>query len=318
MKKNFLIGAIILGAASFSMLTGFDSALTAEDVLAKSQEAGFNMEQVSADAGINFDVNIAVPAADMTLGIKADGKETMGMTMNPLGLAADMDMAVSAMGQNLNMKANIYGVMEEGDQFAMYTKVTMEGEEAPQWTKTTTDASQITAAMDQMKEMKFDFSSLPFTFKLDPEPMNVNGKECYVLSTSATFNEIYLLAEPFLGQLPEGVTKEELDSYSQLLSGLVFNLQMCVDTETFRPMSAHFDLEGSDLTTIAAMVSSLFGADENGNAYEVNLSVNAAAIDITYDYETPVEIVLPADAASAQAVDPSSLLDMVESADDAA
>ena len=33
MKKGLLLGALLLGAASFSLLTGFDSAATAEDVL---------------------------------------------------------------------------------------------------------------------------------------------------------------------------------------------------------------------------------------------------------------------------------------------
>ncbi len=318
MKKNLLIGALLLGAASFSMLTGFDNTLTAQDILAKSQEAGKALNEVSADADINLDVDIAVPANDMSLGIQADGKEEIAAKMDPFGMQADMNMTVSLMGQNMVVDVSIYGIMEDDNTFSVYTKTAMEGEEAPQWTKTSTDGAQITQALEQAKNMTFDLSSLPFAFEVAPEATDVNGTECYVLSATATWNDLYLLAQPYLEQLPQEVPMDELDSYSQLLSGLKFNMQTCVDTETFRPMAVHLDVNGSDWTTIAALVSSLFGTDENGNAYEVSMDVKAADIDIVYDYTTPVEIVLPEEAASAQEADPSTLLDMVENADDAA
>ena len=51
-KKSFLISAALLGAASF-MLTGFDSAATVEDVMAKYMEASQSLTEFSADATLN-------------------------------------------------------------------------------------------------------------------------------------------------------------------------------------------------------------------------------------------------------------------------
>ena len=119
MKKNLLIGAVLLGAASFSMLTGFDSALTAQDVVAKCQEASLSTNEANAQAVINLDADFAVPAAEIVLGIKSAGTEKVAFTLDPLAMAAEAQITASAMGQDFGVDVSVYGITED-DQFAVY------------------------------------------------------------------------------------------------------------------------------------------------------------------------------------------------------
>ena len=316
MKKGLLLGALLLGAASFSMLTGFDSAATAEDVLQKYVDSSKNVEKASADADFVLDASIAVPAADMTMGLSASGTEAIAMTMDPLAMKADASFDVSMMGQNLNVKVSIYGVTEEDGSFALYV-LTDTGEGDAQWQKTATDAAQIQELIEKASTMQLDVSSLPLSFELAPAAVDVNGTECYELYASMGVADLLLVAQPYMDQIiPEGqgITAEDIQTIGSLLSGIQFNISLDVDAETYKPMKVHLDLDGSDWTTIAALLASSFGTDDAGNPYEVNLDVNAVALDIVYDYESPVEISVPEEALGAAEADPDSLLEMVEDA----
>ena len=313
MKKNLLIGAVLLGAASFSMLTGFDSALTAQDVVAKCQEASLSTNEANAQAVINLDADFAVPAAEIVLGIKSAGTEKVAFTLDPLAMAAEAQITASAMGQDFGVDVSVYGITEDDGQFAVYTKEDM-GDGNAEWTKTTSDASQLT---EMIEKLKANPVALPFDFTLAPEPIDLNGNEGYELSTTISWNDLYLLIKPYLEEAAGADASAQLDIYSTLLSGLKFNVVAYVNAETFKVEFCHIDLGQTDWTTIAALLSSLFGTDENGDAYQVTLTVNASDIDIVYYYATPVEIVLPEEAASAQVmdVDAGSLLEMVENAE---
>ena len=314
MKKNLLIGAMLLGAASFSMLTGFDSALTAEDVTAKMQEASANVNEVNGKADINFDASLSVPAADITMGLTAGGTENVSAVMDPLACAVDGEFTVSIMGQEMKAAVTAYGVMEDG-KFAVYSNAEMEGEESAGWTKTSTDAAPITEMLNQLKGAPV---ALPFNFDLASAPIELNGKECYELSAVVPWNDVYLVAQSYLEQVAGADTASQLEAYGSLLSGLNITMTIYVNTESFLPEYVHVDLNDSDWSAIGALVSSMFGTDENGNPFEVELKVNATDIDVTYDYSTAVEIVLPEEAKSAQEVAPDTLLELVENADDAA
>ena len=315
MKKGLLVGALLLGAASFSLLTGFDSAATAEDVMQNYLDASKEVQTVSADADLVLDANITVPAADMSMGLSASGTESMAMTMDPLALQADASFIISMMGQEMNVKVSMYGVEEDG-QFALYMLADT-GEGDAEWQKTATDSEEIRQVLDQAMNMKLDASSLPFSFELAPAAVDVNGKECYELYTSVGMSDLLLIAQPYIDQVaPEGesISAEDIQMIGSLLGGIQFNVSMDVDCETYKPMKVHLDLDGSDWTTIAALIGSSFGTDDEGNPYEVNLAVNAVSLDIVYDYETPVEISVPEEALNAAEADPNSLLDMVEDA----
>ena len=316
MKKGLRLGALLLGAASFSLLTGFDSAATAEDVLQNYLDASKNVQTVSADADLVLDASIAVPAADMSMGLSASGTEAIAATMDPLGMKADASFDVSMMGQNMNVKVAMYGVTEEDGQFALYMLADT-GEGDAEWQKTAIDSAEIQQLLEQAMTMQLDASSLPVSFELAPAAVDVSGKECYELYTSMGMNDLLLTVQPYLDQvMPEGqgISAEDLQTVGALLGGIQFNLSVDVDCEEYRPMKVHLDLDGSDWTTIAALLASSFGTDDEGNPYEVNLAVDTVSLDIVYDYETPVEITVPAEALSAAESDPDSLLEMVEDA----
>ena len=319
MKKSLLLGAVLLGAASFSFLTGFDSAATVDDVLQNYTEATKNITDVSASADFNVDVNVEIPSAQVNMGIKASGTEDVAVKMDPLSFKADASVTASMLGTDVDVAVSVYGIDDGNGNFSIYSQAT-EGGETTEWTKVDEDISSFMEIIENAKNNPIDFSSLPVEFVLSPEAYDIDGAECYEVSADISVNDMFLLIEPYMNQLEgQGISASDMQTAQSLLSGLVVSTKLYIDTTSYLPVMIHLDFDQSEWSTIGALIGSMFGTDENGNAYEVSLNINSLEMDMFYDYETPVEIVLPADAASAKNVDSDSLLEMVENAaDDAA
>ena len=322
MRKWLLTGAALLGALSFSLLTGFDSSSTAEDVLQKYIDASKELNEVSAAMDMTADVDLAIPSVDASFGVGLDAKLDVSAVMEPLAMKEEGHMSLSLMGEPNEMDLSMYILQEEDGSISMYQKMnetTNDGSvEATPWTKTTVNGDEFKQMMEKALQFEIDPSSLPVAFELADSPADVNGTECYVLSTSVTWDELMLLAEPYLDNLPEGISAEDIQTYGALLSGLKFNVSLYVDTQSYKLARMYLDMEGSDWSMISSLISSSFGTDDEGNPIEVAMNINDLYIDAVYDYSTPVQIELPAEAASAQVQDAGSLLQMVEEAADEA
>ena len=301
------------------MLTGFDSALTAEDIMAKYADASKQTTAFNADIDATLDASLNILGMandyklsyDMTmsattdpLSYKMSGPVTMEITDTP-SYAADMEMYM----------------VPEGDQYAMYYNVALNGD--PSWSKSTVAAAEVQPIIDQLMSASFDFTQFPVVFALADAPVTANGKECYELSASLTLDELVLLVSPYLDSVNAGVSGEDLQAYASMLPGLQFNFVLDVDTASFRPIAMHLDCDGSDWSAIAATISMIMtmnGVSSEGDESvpQITLDVRTLSMDVVYDYDSPVEITLPAEAASATdlgSVDQDSLLSMVMDAE---
>ena len=111
MRKRW-ISTLAAGAAAVLMLSGFDSAMTvdqlqenAKDALAQVTSLSASMSVV-ADAGLNMKQNTE-NGASMDVPINGTGDVTLQLNMEPLQLGMTVNYDWSAMGQGMNGTVDI-------------------------------------------------------------------------------------------------------------------------------------------------------------------------------------------------------------------
>ena len=327
MKKSLLIGALMLGAASFSMLTGFDSAMTAEDVLNKSQEVSKSMNEISADAKVAIDLTADITSPMMTMNVSAliGADYSIASTLDPFAMCVDgvMTGSVTVGGETEDMSTAVTEYMiAEDDGMTMYAKFSTDpSDPAGTWSKIKSPAGNMKEMIEKLRNMNFDYASLPFSYELADAPVTVNGRECYHLTATATIEEILLLAQPYLEEMGDtaGMSADELFAFGSLLSGLQFVYEADVDAETFDMIAFRMTTEGTDWNYIASNLASMLSTGEDENAASINLDVRQFEISGTYNPDASVSIIVPEEALAAQELDENglsgSLLDLVENAE---
>lgn len=322
-KKTILLSTMLMGAVSFGLLTGFDNAATADDVLQKYVEASKDLGPVNADVNLDGQAAMEIPDAGTTIDLTAGGSMKLGGTLDPIQLGLDGTFQLSLMGENLNMGMQMYAVQNDDGSVSAYTGVDEGDGNGMQWSQDTLDAEEVSELTELLKNSNVDFTTMPIEFTLGSQPADVNGKECYALTSVLTWEDVKnvisysteaakALVQQAGGDPDELDTEEltgEIASLDQYLNGLTANLEIDVDTETYKAQKAHLDLNGSDWSALGGVLSESMGlTDDEGNPMSVNLSVSNAALDITYDYDTPVSVNVPEEAKNA----PEEDLDDVE------
>ena len=303
MKKMILFACALITAAAGMVLGAGAAETSAEDILAKYAEESANVKQALADTNFNADIKLSIPDAGMDLAITADGSMPMGFTLDPIQLGMEGNFNVSAMGQELGMTMKMYMVPED-DTLAVYSFFQSSDEEGGQWEYATMAPEEFEefkkALTDKM--VSFDFSALPISFELEGTT-DVNGASCYVLKAALTWEDLLALinyASEVSGQ-DLGDTSE-LSEVGAYMEGLVMNLELDINTETYYAQRMHIDMDGSNWAVLEQILPMLMDmSKEDGSYYSVSLAVNSLYVDVVYDYETEVSIEVPADAAAAKA-----------------
>ena len=301
MKRKLLLGLITLGAAS--MLCGFDSAETADSVMQKMQEAGAAAAGVSMDMGMNVDVavNIGDGQTTSTLAVAMSGDFAIDASMDPFGMKMDGNMKVSALGEGEEITMKMYGVTNDAGEFEtyVYTEDSTSGE--AEWAYDKEEGLDMASLMEMSKSMDAAaLSEWGLTFELAPEAADVNGTECYVLSTtmdSSTLSSVLAKASELSGT--DLTADQDVAAALAMLEGLKLNLSYNVDTATYLPVSMHMDMNGSDLTTLNALVQSMMADEDSQTTVEIVL--NDVSIDVTTAYGAVEPITVPQEALDAVA-----------------
>lgn len=321
MRKQFILGAVALGAAS--MLCGFDSAQTAEGVLEKVQETSASAEGFSASISLNLDaaLNISDGTTDSSIPVAASGTIDAEYAISPFAMKADATMNVSALTTNQTVTEEMYMVSDDTGALKLYAKVKATDEDPAQWVVSTLDDIN----MDQLMEQSLNASSLSdmadwgISFELASDPVDVDGAECYLLTTtldSTTLETVLNKSSEISGQeLPA-----EVSDYLPLLDGLKLNLEYYVDASTYQIAKLHMDMNDSDLTVINQLITaSLAGlASEDAPASTAELALNDASIDATCSFGDAPSITVPEEALAAEeSGDSSSLGELASEAESA-
>lgn len=318
MKKNLVLGLATLSAAS--MLCGFDSAETAESVLNKMQEASQTAEGV--DMSMIMDVDVSVNIGDgettSTLAISMNGDFDIKAAMDPLAMSMEGKMSLSALGQGEDITMKMYGVTNEEDEFEtyVYTEDSVSGDSG--WVY---DSEDLDFDMDELMQISSSIDAAELAewglvFELAPEAVDVDGTECYLLTTTIDSTTIATVLDKASELAEEDLSEDEdVATVLALLDGLKMNFSYSVDTATYLPVAMHIDFNGTDLSTANALVESMLNSDSSTAGTSVEIVLNNVSIDMTTAYGEIEEITVPQEAIDAvENGNAESISDLVDEA----
>ncbi len=303
MKKNMYLSLGVISAAAIMAFSASAAEVTVEDVLSNYAAAGKTIASFVSDAEIKADVTIALPDMDTTMGVTADGALNIQFAKEPLALASTGSVNLNAMGETMDVGIEMYGTTEEDGSLGMYMNTTQAGESSG-WIYQGISAEEVQKLIEMINSTEIDLTALPITYTLGDGTVDVNGHSCYAVLSTLTGEDLINLvkfAAEAAGEAAEELPTEELDQIAPLLSAVVVNMEIDVDTETYYPMHMHIDLEDSDWTTLAAVFAQFADlTNEDGSLMTVNLDVSALYLDYTYDYDAAVEVTVPEEAIAAK------------------
>ena len=326
MKKR-MMGLVAAGAAAVLMLSGFDSAMTASDLQDNALNAVMGAQQCTVSFAGSADVSLIMTQEgeggdQMTVPAAGEMTGTYRLSMDPLAIAADVSFSGSAMGQGGSGSMEMYLIENEDGTGNAYMYAAI-GDQPGSWQATAVDAesmAQVHDAMDkvksgdldafldayvtedsglnadQMKELiaKVKARLEPLT-QLSPEPVDVNGKECYELVTDLTGDALYGVVEDAAAVVGEAIP-DEFAGIAQMITGAIrIAITNDYEAETCYPIAGTVDLTGCDFEQLGAIAGQMMGA---GDA-SITVDVKELGMNYTADYETPVEITVPEEALAA-------------------
>lgn len=346
MKKSMRTRAAALVAAAASsvlVLSGFDSAMTAKDLMAKAQEASGSLTQYSAKGTIDADAAVQIgadAATATTMAGTVTGSFTMEFSMDPFALHIQGSVEANAMGQTFTPSADIYVVTKDdgtGTTYAMVDTGTG-SEEKPQWAAAELPADQVAEITKSMNFVKSgDISGASAATGIDlqsymdtlaqnstvaPSAVSVNGKDCYELTSTITGDQISGMIEQMIAANADAAAKVDessLQMIEMILGGIKVEEVSDYSVDSFAPVHTSVDLTGSDWSTVTELLKSFIGttASTDGSteaaAPQVTLTVNKLGFAMDLDTETPVTVIVPDEALAASVSSLSDTAALVES-----
>lgn len=296
MKKQFLTGLAILAAAS--MLCGFDSAETVDSLGRKMNEAGQDTSSASISMDMSLDALLKMSdgTSNADLSLVVSGPVDMKCTLDPYAAQLDGSITVSAMGTNETVPFQMYMVTEEDGTMTTY----MQTDDT--WTSNTSGDTDVADLIKTFSGTSVSFSDLEewgLSFELAPQAADVDGVECYLLSTVIDSDSLNTLVEKASATSGEDLSANEDVSYAlTALSGIQLKIEYYVDAATYLPVKIHVDLNDSDLSAFTQLVMAAMGEQAEGTS--IDFALNDASIDMTVSYNDVAEITVPAEALAAE------------------
>lgn len=310
MKKKLLFCLAALGVSS--MLFGFDSAETADSLMGKIQEAAAASAGLTMELNVNADIDLEtsiIPndASASTVSSRANLVRCSGTfhgasNTDPFAAAVggSMDLSANDGSENYSLSARAYSVPTEDGKMDSYFYVEDSSQGVGRWLRVSPDSLNINV----QAAGNFDISQLGIDFTLAPGTVDVNGTECYLLSSEVAFPDFQTRIADIAQEAGQDLTSNPY--YAMVLSFLEkfkINFAYYVDASTFLPVSLHMDLNDSDLSELSSMLTLFtYGVPEEGASYQnsLNLILNDLSVDVSMTYGEAAAITVPEEALSAE------------------
>ena len=302
MRKRIL-ATIAAGSAAVLMLSGFDSAMTVEQLTENSKNAMAQMTSMSAT--MHGEAAAAVHVSQggengATMDIPMNGSLDMNMTfsMEPLQADISFNYAVDAMGQGGSGSFQVYMVENEDGTGTAYAGQSADGGQM-EWNASTADAETFAQVKEAVKaamsgdlsalssmsgDSSFDPAALTAMMdkykeqfmgkaQLTPQSVTADGKECYELTADLNGDDISQVLTDVMSAAGQAVDTSSLQMIQPILGGFVLHMESRYDAQTFLPVDMVIDLGGSDFSAF----SDLIAGSMTGGAEGVSASVDVSA-----------------------------------------
>lgn len=322
MRKRIL-ATIAAGSAAVLMLSGFDSAMTVEQLTENSRNAMAQMTSMSAT--MHGEAAAAVHVSQggengATMDIPMNGTLDMNMTfsMEPLQADISFNYAVDAMGQGGSGSFQVYMVENEDGTGTAYAGQSADGGQM-EWNASTADAETFAQVKEAVKaamsgdlsalssmsgDSSFDPAALTAMMdkykeqfmgkaQLTPQSVTADGKECYELTADLNGDDISQVLTDVMSAAGQAVDTSSLQMIQPILGGFVLHMESRYDAQTFLPVDMVIDLGGSDFSALSDMIA----GSMTGGAEGVSASVDVSALNMTASFKCnePVTVTVPQD-----------------------
>ena len=282
MKKHIALGLIAGTAAAAIMLSGFDSAMTVQELHRKSQEAQAAKNsatvsmQMEADAALQIGTDSST-ATKASLNGNAD--LTISYTLDPFQMKMEGNVKGTALGNTVDATLSEYFVTDDDGSGIIYAN--LDTGNGGSW-----EASRV--GKDQMRTVQ---EALAASKSGDYSKLKEQGFDAQALLDQV--EKVTTLA-------PEAVDQKRQIAEA-ILKSLSVNTKEDYNTETFLPVHMEMDLSGSDFSGLVSRIESLIRAGYTGSAAEpeepqLSVTVNTLKASADYDFDAPVSIEVPEEA----------------------
>ncbi len=323
---------IAAGAAAVLLLSGFDSAVTPEEIsegarayIAESSGMEFTMEG-SADARMKL-TQEGSEENSLDVSLQASFLSTCVLNEEPLRLSLEAEASGDAMGQSMTGQLEMYLVENDDGTGNLFGRVETPGR-GGNWNALSLDASELDRVKTIVKGIKSgDISALQDLEGLDapvptdgidpsalkelgdkykdifspmvrilPEAADVSGTECYEMVLDLTGDSLTPIISDVLEASGQDVDDATLSIASAVLSGLDISVTSDYETETFAPVFFSIDLGKSDFSSIGAILPQMMGA---GSGINCEIDVRNLGLECHFDFNSETSVVVPEDALAA-------------------
>lgn len=320
MRKHIVLGFISGTAAAAMMLSGFDSAMTVQELHTRSREAQAAKNsaviamQMEADAALQIGADSST-ATKASLNGSAD--LTISYTMEPFQMEMEGNVKGTALGKTVDAKLSQYFVTDDDGSGVIYAN--LDTGNGGSWEASRVDKNQmqmiqeaLTASKSgdysKLKEQGLDAQALIDEVErvttLAPEAATVDNQECYEMTSTISGSLLSGMFSDVMNSDLSHASGDDLDGQKRQISETILKSLSVVtkedyNTETFLPVHMEMDLSGSDFSGLVSWIESLINAGYTGSTSEppqLSVAVNTLKASADYDFDTPVSIKLPEDA----------------------
>lgn len=278
------------------MLCGFDSAETFDTLSEKMAAAGADISSASMTTDLNLDAafNTSDGTNTSSMPITLAGSVKMEATVDPAAFKMDGSVEVSALTEGQTLPVQAYTVTGEDGVLRSYMMNPATGS----WTEQSSGSLNVSDLMKSAATSAAvgSLSDLGIGFELAPEAADVDGTECYLISTkvdSASMNTLIQKVSEAAGK--DLNANADVSAMLSMLNGIVMNLEYYVDASSYLPVRMHVDFNDSDLSAVNQMISATLAAfaGDDAPADTIEIALNDFTMDMDLSYNNVPEIVVP-------------------------
>lgn len=270
------------------------NAETLGELDAKMSEAATDV--ASASFAMSFDVDIALDMGEEggRLPVQASGQVALDYTAEPMACQVYGAVDASIVGTDVSVPIEAYVVPDLEGTPMVYVKNPQDDE----WEVSLGHDLDLSMLGGIGEGFSFTgLSALGVNLTLAPGTVKINNVQCYDISTVIDSDTVSgILAT--VGQMAnmDLLADENVSLMLTLLNGIRMNIHVYVNASSYKTERVHLDFNGSDLTSVNALIAAL--ADEVTDMSISGIELNVLAVDIDLGYNTVDAIELPVDAFS--------------------
>jgi len=322
MKKHIVLGLISGTVAAAMMLSGFDSAMTVQELHRKSQEAQAAKNSATVSMQMEADAALQIGADSSTAtkaSLNGNADLTISYTLDPFQMKMEGNVKGTALGNTVDATLSEYFVTDDDGSGIIYANLdtgnggsweaSRVGKDQMRTVQEALEASK-SGDYSKLKEQGFDAQALLDQVEkvttLAPEAVTTGNQECYEMTSTISGSLLSGMLTDVMNSSLSNASGDGLDDQKRqiaedILKSLSVNTKEDYNTETFLPVHMEMDLSGSDFSGLVSRIESLIRAGYTGSAAEpeepqLSVTVNTLKASADYDFDTPVSIEVPEEA----------------------